>query len=310
MNDKNNLNNDEERNIYFFDIDETLFHTYAKILVRNRETNELVISLSNSEYNGYKLKENEFYDFQEFKSATKFKESSPIKSTIDRLKKIQADTNNEVYLLTARANFDNPKELLDFFKSHGINVGHKNNKGEIHILRSGEMSNKEKISTEEAKFRYVKNIILEKKDIKKQNLYFFDDYFKNVSNMVNIANDFEISKQRIILSYRGEVIEYGETVKHFLDNNFKHVTNLNDRNHIKTKYANIINTAKINNILKNISYKIYDKNELNTFFSSIKDKVSENDLKEITNIVKKNINLYIKTKEINPNHNLTTLTTN
>ncbi len=299
-----NINNEEERNIYFFDIDETLFHTYAKILIKNTETNEIIKSLTNSEFNGYKLKENEAFDFQEFKSASIFKDSSPIKSTIERLKKIQSDINNEVYLLTARANFDNPKELLDFFKSHGINVGHKNNKGEIHILRSGEMSNKEKISTEEAKFRYVKNIILEKKDIKKQNLYFFDDYFKNVSNMIKIANDFDISKSRIIVSYRGEVVEHGKTVKQFLENNYKHVTNLNDRNHIKTKYADIINTAKINNILKNISYKIYDKNELNSFFYSIKDKVSSQDLKEITNIVKKNINLYIKTKELNPNTNL------
>ena len=41
MNDKNDLNNEEERNIYFFDIDETLFHTYAKILVRNRSWEEL-----------------------------------------------------------------------------------------------------------------------------------------------------------------------------------------------------------------------------------------------------------------------------
>lgn len=299
-----NINNEEERNIYFFDIDETLFHTYAKILIKNTETNEIIKSLTNSEFNGYKLKENEAFDFQEFKSASIFKDSSPIKSTIERLKKIQSDINNEVYLLTARANFDNPKELLDFFKSHGINVGHKNNKGEIHILRSGEMSNKEKIPTEEAKFRYVKNIILEKKDIKKQNLYFFDDYFKNVSNMIKIANDFDISKSRIIVSYRGEVVEHGKTVKQFLENNYKHVTNLNDRNHIKTKYADIINTAKINNILKNISYKIYDKNELNSFFYSIKDKVSSQDLKEITNIVKKNINLYIKTKELNPNTNL------
>lgn len=299
-----NINNEEERNIYFFDIDETLFHTYAKILIKNTETNEITKSLTNSEFNGYKLKENEAFDFQEFKSASIFKDSSPIKSTIERLKKIQSDINNEVYLLTARANFDNPKELLDFFKSHGINVGHKNNKGEIHILRSGEMSNKEKISTEEAKFRYVKNIILEKKDIKKQNLYFFDDYFKNVSNMIKIANDFDISKSRIIVSYRGEVVEHGKTVKQFLENNYKHVTNLNDRNYIKTKYADVINTAKINNILKNISYKIYDKNELNTFFSSIKDKVNSQDLKEITNIVKKNINLYIKTKELNPNTNL------
>lgn len=305
MNDKQNNNKnikklEKERNIYFFDIDETLFHTYAKILVKDKKTGEITKSLSNQEFNGYKLEENEEFDFREFKSASKFTESSPIMSSIEKLKKIQKNVNNEVYLLTARANFDNPKLLLEFFKSYGINVGHKSNKGEIHILRSGELSNREKISTEEAKFRYVKDIILEKKDVKKQNLYFFDDYVKNVSNMVKIANDFEISKNHIVLSYRGDVVQYGETVQHFSDNNIKHITNIKDRNYIKLKYNNIFEKKEIdilNEIIKNISYKIYDFENLNSFLSSVKHKISNKDYNEISKIVITSINFYLKDDE-------------
>ena len=56
-----------------FDIDETLFHTNAKIKVVQEK---VVKILDNQSYNNYKLKQGESFDYGQFKSAKIFKETS------------------------------------------------------------------------------------------------------------------------------------------------------------------------------------------------------------------------------------------
>ena len=50
-----------------FDIDETLFHTKAKVAVV--KDGKVVRMLDNQEFNTYKRKAGEEYDFKEFRSA-------------------------------------------------------------------------------------------------------------------------------------------------------------------------------------------------------------------------------------------------
>ena len=50
-----------------FDIDETLFHTNAKIKVVQEK--KVVKILDNQSYNNYKLKQGESFDYGQFKSA-------------------------------------------------------------------------------------------------------------------------------------------------------------------------------------------------------------------------------------------------
>ena len=116
-----------------FDIDDTLFHTTAQIKVM--KDGREVRSLTNQEFNVYKLQPGESFDFGEFKNAEKFnKESVPIGPMIAKLKAILKNAGDStVIMLTARSDFDNKELFLDTFKRYGIDMS------KIHVHRSGNL---------------------------------------------------------------------------------------------------------------------------------------------------------------------------
>jgi len=116
-----------------FDIDDTLFHTTAKIKVM--KDGKEVRTLTNQEFNNYNLQPGEEFDFGEFRSAEKFaKESEPIKPMINTLKRIlNRAANTKVIMLTARADFDDKNKFLDTFTKYGIDMS------QIHVHRAGNL---------------------------------------------------------------------------------------------------------------------------------------------------------------------------
>ena len=116
-----------------FDIDDTLFHTTAQIKVM--KDGREVRSLTNQEFNVYKLQPGESFDFGEFKNAEKFnRESVPIGPMIAKLKAILNNAGDStVIMLTARSDFDNKELFLDTFKRYGIDMS------KIHVHRSGSL---------------------------------------------------------------------------------------------------------------------------------------------------------------------------
>ncbi|NDH07506.1 hypothetical protein EBX93_16570 [bacterium] len=117
--------------VHAYDVDETLFShgkkgkPNVKVHVKD-ESGKRVKSLSNQEFNTHKLEKGHSYDFGEFQSAKKFKEtSSSNKKVIKDIKRKQARGHN-VHLITARSKFDNPDEFHGHLKKHGINVDKKN----------------------------------------------------------------------------------------------------------------------------------------------------------------------------------------
>lgn len=125
-----------KRVLTIFDIDDTLFHTTAKINVV--KDGEVVRSLTNQEFNTYELKDGEEYDFGEFRNAEKFRqESEPIGPMLDELKTILDHTRGKVIMLTARADFDNKETFLQTFADHGIDMS------KIHVHRAGNLPGKE-----------------------------------------------------------------------------------------------------------------------------------------------------------------------
>ena len=117
--------------VHAYDVDETLFghgkkgKPNVKVHVKN-EKGERVKSLSNQEFNTHKLDKGHKYDFGEFQSAKKFKEtSSPNKKVVKDIKRKIARGKN-VHLVTARSKFDKPDEFHGHHKKHGINVDKKN----------------------------------------------------------------------------------------------------------------------------------------------------------------------------------------
>ena len=120
-----------KRTVHAYDVDETLFGHGKKgkpnVQVHVKDSSgKRVKSLSNQEFNTHKLDKGHSYDFSEFQSAKKFKEtSSPNKKVIKDIKRKQARGQN-VHLITARSKFDKPSEFQGHLKKHGVDVDKKN----------------------------------------------------------------------------------------------------------------------------------------------------------------------------------------
>ena len=120
-----------KKTVHAYDVDETLFShgkkgkPNVKVHVKD-ESGKRVKSLSNQEFNTHKLDKGHSYDFSEFQSAKKFKEtSSPNKKVIKDIKRKQARGQN-VHVITARSKFDKPSEFHGHLKKHGVDVPMKN----------------------------------------------------------------------------------------------------------------------------------------------------------------------------------------
>lgn len=117
--------------VHAYDVDETLFGHGKKgkpnVQVHVKDSSgKRVKSLSNQEFNTHKLDKDHSYDFSEFQSAKKFKEtSSPNKKVVKDIKRKQARGQN-VHLITARSKFDKPSEFQGHLKKHGVDVDKKN----------------------------------------------------------------------------------------------------------------------------------------------------------------------------------------
>lgn len=117
--------------VHAYDVDETLFShgkkgkPNVKVHVKD-ESGKRVHSLSNQEFNTHKLKPGHKYDFGEFQSSKKFKEtSSPNKKVVKDIKR-KISRGHNVHLITARSKFDNTDEFHGHLKKHGINIDKKN----------------------------------------------------------------------------------------------------------------------------------------------------------------------------------------
>ena len=106
-------------NLAVYDIDETLFHTTSRIIVRSDNG---IKYLSNSEYNTYTLQNGESFDFTEFSnSKVFFEQSKPMQDQIDSLKS-DMKLGNDVYIVTARDDFDSKELFLEKFRIHDIDI--------------------------------------------------------------------------------------------------------------------------------------------------------------------------------------------
>ena len=154
-----------KKTVHAYDVDETLFGHGKKgkpnVQVHVKDASgKRIQSLSNQEFNTHKLDKDKghSYDFSEFQSAKKFKEtSSPNKSMVKDIKRKQARGQN-VHLVTARSKFDEPKEFHGHLKKHGIDVPLKN----IHYtggMKGGDIGDKKvKVASAIAKKAGTSNI--------------------------------------------------------------------------------------------------------------------------------------------------------
>jgi len=169
--------------LHVADIDDTLFHTTAKVGVRD-PAGKVIQRLSNSEFNDHKLPPNHSYDFGEFRDAQKFRdESKPIPSMISKINRIQANIkkhpNSRVIINTARDNFDNKDTFLDTFRNQGMDID------KIHVHRAGSIPGDELPA--DKKVKIIKNY-LDKYNHKKVVMY--DDSKTNLRALLNMKREY------------------------------------------------------------------------------------------------------------------------
>jgi hypothetical protein len=168
-----------------FDIDDTLFRTFASIkVVKDDKT---VKSLSNQEYNVYKLKDGETFDFGEFRNAENFRKTSiPITKMINKAKAIISNAEaagSKVIIMTARADFDDKKIFLQTFKDHGLNLDN------VYIERAGNLGDKNS-SAKNKRFIFHKYL----RGGKYARVRFFDDALSNINMFKSLQKQYPLIK--------------------------------------------------------------------------------------------------------------------
>jgi hypothetical protein len=170
----------EGHGLHVFDVDDTLFHTTAKVKVMHGKKE--VAALSNSEYNTHTLPKDHHYDYSEFRDAEKFdKESKPMSRMLGKMKAIHNNakkTGSKVIIATARADFDDKDKFLHAFRKHGVDIDN------IHVHRAG--NDKSEGTVGEKKARIISNQ-LKSGNFKRATLY--DDSKENLKQFLALKKD-------------------------------------------------------------------------------------------------------------------------
>ena len=104
----NSIKGNQSTRILLFDVDDTLIHTSAQIWIKSSEGSER--SISNQEFNDYKIKPGEELDFREFNSQKILDNDIPTKY-LNTLKKEYAK-GTHIGIITARSDCSLIKRFL------------------------------------------------------------------------------------------------------------------------------------------------------------------------------------------------------
>ena len=182
------------KGLTIFDIDETMFKTKAKIhVIKN---GKVLKKLDNKEYNNYKLKKDEDFDYGEFKSAEIFyKTSTPIARMIDKVKAILKNASkagSKVIIVTARPDFDNKELFLDTFRNQGINID------DIYVERAGNLGKGPAADNKVVIFKKYLD-----QDVFKR-IRLFDDAMSNLKAFLNLKDEYkEVSFEAYLAKHNG-----------------------------------------------------------------------------------------------------------
>ena len=184
------------KGLTIFDIDETMFITKAKVkVVKN---GKVIKKLDNQEFNTYKKKAGEEFDFGEFKNAKVFnKTSTPIARMIDKVKVILRNATRKgsrVIIVTARPNFDNKKVFLDTFRKQGIDID------KIYVERAGNLGGGPAAENKKVIFKKY----LDQKIYKRIRL--FDDAMSNLKMFLSLQKNYpDVSFEAFLAKPNGSV---------------------------------------------------------------------------------------------------------
>jgi phosphoserine phosphatase len=184
------------KGLTIFDIDETLFQT--KALVKVMKDGKVVRSLDNQEYNTYKLKDGESYDYGEFRSAEVFQNTSiPIMKMIQKAKAIIKNataSGSRVIIVTARADFDDKKKFLDTFRRYGVDID------KVYVERAGNLN----LGSSAKNKRFIFHKYLRKGAYER--VRFFDDAMSNITMFKALAKQYpDVSFEAYHVKHDGSI---------------------------------------------------------------------------------------------------------
>ena len=185
------------KGLTMFDVDETMFKTKAKVKVVNKN-GKVVKKLDNQQFNLYKKKAGEEYDFGEFKNAEVFnRTSTPIARMINKVKVILKNAvrkGSKVIIVTARPNFDDKELFLDTFRNQGIDID------KIYVERAGNLGGGPAADNKKVIFRKY----LDQKIYKRIRL--FDDAKSNLKAFLSLKKDYpDVSFEAFLAKPNGSV---------------------------------------------------------------------------------------------------------
>ena len=168
------------KGLTIFDIDETLFHTKAKINVMKDD--KVVSTLDNMQFNTYKLKAGETFDYGQFKSAKIFnRTSTPIAKMINKAKAIITNSikqGSKVIVVTARGDMDDKKLFVNTFKAQGLDMDN------VYIERAGNIGLDSAAKNKEVVFRKYLDTGLYKR------IRLFDDAVENLKALTSLKKEY------------------------------------------------------------------------------------------------------------------------
>jgi len=184
------------KGLTMFDVDETMFITKAKVkVVKN---GKVIKKLNNQQFNTYKKKTGEDFDFGEFRNAEVFnKTSTPIARMINKVKAILKNATragSRVIIVTARPNFDNKKVFLDTFRNQGIDID------KIYVERAGNLGSGPAAENKKVIFKKYLD----------QNIYkrvrLFDDAKSNLKAFLSLQKNYpEVSFEAFLAKPDGSI---------------------------------------------------------------------------------------------------------
>lgn len=184
-----------------FDIDGTLFNSYARVHVRYK--GEILMSLDANNYHMHENSSYFEYDYSEFASAELFKQTAePIIHMIELAKDVVKAHDNpfsEAIIITARPDMDDKELFLQVFRDHGIEID------EMYVHRIG--GNDKWISAPEAKKDIIREY-LETGDFSK--VRFYEDSKDNLDAFLELKSEFpDIDFEPYIVAKNGDLSVYG-----------------------------------------------------------------------------------------------------
>lgn len=198
-----NIPKGEERGILnVFDIDDTLFKTDSHVLIM--KNGKRVRELNSGEFNSYKLKPGEEYDFQQFRSGQHFHSTAkPIDNMIRRAQRAVSHErgNDKTIIITARSDFVDKEPFLQKFRDHGFPIDR------VFVERAG---NLQKLQSS-AKTPITKGVILTKyiKTGKYNKIRMWDDHEGNLDILLKLGERHpEIEVEAYLVDEIGNTTRY------------------------------------------------------------------------------------------------------